>query len=142
MPFYFLFRQHYFKNTFVSVLSSYKLTSEIPVVNCSFILTHHVNIFWLLLPFWHLQTLFTRLKYVDIGNKKKTPKRMWQPNIYPTTIMKKEILDNQSAVLCIYIYHIFIWKNDPFTTGATTTGVAVVASKICLHIKKTIYSTY
>jgi hypothetical protein len=35
----------------------------------------------------------------------------------------------------IYIY-IFIWKNYPFTTGATTTGVAVAASKICLHIIK------
>ena len=35
----------------------------------------------------------------------------------------------------IYIY-IFIWKDYPFTTGATSTGVAVVASKICLHIIK------
>jgi MFS superfamily sulfate permease-like transporter len=37
----------------------------------------------------------------------------------------------------IYIYiYIFIWKNYPFTTVATTTGVAVAASKICLHIIK------
>ena len=63
------------KNTFVSVLRSYKLTSEIPVVNCSFILIHHVNIFWFLLPCWHLQTLLTRLKYVDIGNKQKNTKK-------------------------------------------------------------------
>ena len=32
----------------------------------------------------------------------------------------------------IYIY--LFWKNYPFTMGATTTGVAVVTSKICLHI--------
>ena len=40
----------------------------------------------------------------------------------------------------IYIY-IFIWKNYPFTTGATTIGVAVVASKICLHIIQ-LYTVY
>ena len=45
----------------------------------------------------------------------------------------------------IYIY-IFIWKNYPFTTGATTTGVAVAASKIYIiklytvHTKNNIYS--
>ena len=41
-----------------------------------------------------------------------------------------------NIISCIYILYIFIWKNYPFTTGATTTGVAVVASKICLHIIK------
>jgi hypothetical protein len=35
--------------------------------------------------------------------------------------------------ICIYI---FIWKNYPFAMEATTTGVAVFASKICLHIIK------
>ena len=39
------------------------------------------------------------------------------------------------TLIYIYIY-IYIWKNYPFTTGVTTTGVAVVASKICLHIIK------
>jgi hypothetical protein len=36
----------------------------------------------------------------------------------------------------LYYIYIFIWKNYPFTTGATTTVVAVAASKICLHIIK------
>ena len=40
----------------------------------------------------------------------------------------------------IYIY-IFIWKNYPFATGATTTGVAVATSKICLHIIQ-LYTVY
>ena len=40
------------------------------------------------------------------------------------------------TVRILVIIYIFISKNYPFTTGATTNGVALVASKICLHIIK------